>query len=394
LLLAWQTRLLLLVGLAAAAVAGGWWGGAFAAALGALLLLAGYLSAQRSAPAPAEAAIARERDRLEMVLAATIEGVIALDRSGNVTLMNEAAGGLLSVARGECIGKPLDAACNVPALSRLADKAMLTGELSTTEITHDDKLLEVYATPLQGQMGVVLVLHDITEMRRLESVRRDFVANVSHELKTPLTSIRAYVETLMDGGLRDAENNMRFLQKIDAHVNRLAAIITDLLSLSRIEAGKAFSPHLRLDVRQPLLETYQRLGPTAEGKGLRIKVLVQEEPLEVLGDLEALQQVFDNLIDNAIKYTEPGGTVEVGARHENAHVRIDVKDTGVGIPQEDLPRIFERFYRVDKARSRELGGTGLGLSIVKHYVQALGGELQVESQLGIGSTFTVKLPRA
>jgi len=256
------------------------------------------------------------------------------------------------------------------------------------------KTLEVYATPLEGRTGVVLVVHDVTEMRRLESVRRDFVANVSHELKTPLTSIRAYVDTLIDGGLDDKDNNLRFMKKIEVHASRLAALITDLLSLSKIESGDAFTQRMRVNLGELVFGCFQRLGPLAEAKDLQYRIHHASEPLYILGDTEAIHQIFDNLIDNAIKYTEAGGSIDIFVTREGDRVRVDVKDTGIGIPKEDLPRIFERFYRVDKARSRELGGTGLGLSIAKHLVQALGGEISVESQLDVGSTFTTRFHAA
>lgn len=338
--------------------------------------------------------IAEDRDRLETVLAATLEGVLALDHEGRVTLMNQAAQRLLGMRAAAAIGRHLRENCRSLSLVELTSEAVKTNELRTGEIREGGKLLEVYATPLKAGLGVVLVVHDVTEVRRLESVRRDFVANVSHELKTPLTSVRAYLETLLDGGLEDTENNVRFLRKIEVHVNRLTALITDLLSLSKIESGDAFSQRLRVNVGELVQGSYQRLGPNAEQKDLKMRLHLGSESLYVLGDTEAFHQIFDNLIDNAIKYTEPGGSVDIHVLREGKRVRIDVIDTGVGIPAEDLPRIFERFYRVDKARSRELGGTGLGLSIVKHLVQALQGEVQVESTVNAGSAFRVRFDEA
>jgi two-component system phosphate regulon sensor histidine kinase PhoR len=336
--------------------------------------------------------LADERHRLEAVIAATLEGVVALDEDGRVTLANQAAQRLLTMGPRECLGRMFAEVSRVPRLAILADEAVAANELRTDELRQDGQTLQVYATPLGSRAGVALVIHDLTEMRRLESVRRDFVANVSHELKTPLTSIRGYVETLLEGGLEDTENNLRFLKKIDVHVNRLAALITDLLSLSRIESGEAFNQRLRLNLTDVLLGAYQRLAPDAQEKALDMRVDAGSEPIYILGDLEALRQILDNLIDNAIKYNKPGGLVELGIARDGARARITVRDTGVGISREDLPRIFERFYRVDKARSREVGGTGLGLSIVKHLVQALDGEIQVQSEEGVGATFTVWFP--
>jgi two-component system phosphate regulon sensor histidine kinase PhoR len=338
--------------------------------------------------------VAEDRHRLETVLAATLEGVIAVDSESKVTLMNQAAQRLLSVPAETPLGMPLESTFPKERMLELVKEAVAANELRTSELQENGRLLEVYATPLKTGMGVVLVVHDVTEMRRLESVRRDFVTNVSHELKTPLTSIRAYLDTLVDGGLNDTENNLRFLNKIEVHVNRLAALITDLLSLSKIESGEAFSQRLRVDVCEHVLSSCQRLSPSAESKKVEVKAHLGSEPHYILGDTEALCQIFDNLIDNAIKYTEPGGSVEISARRDRNRVRVDVTDTGVGVPEEDLPRIFERFYRVDKARSREVGGTGLGLSIVKHLVQGLGGEVQVESKVGKGTKFSVSFPEA
>jgi two-component system phosphate regulon sensor histidine kinase PhoR len=339
-------------------------------------------------------AISEDRHRLETVLAATLEGVIAIDSRGRVTLMNQAAQRLLGVRADECLGRPFEGSFHQRQLVDLEQQAVSSNELRTGEIRQAGKTLEVYATPLKEGMGVVLVIHDVTEMRRLETLRRDFVANVSHELKTPLTSIRAYVDTLIDGGLQDEENNLRFLKKIEVHASRLAALITDLLSLSKIESGDAFSQHMRVDLGELVLGSYQRLGPLAEAKGQKYEIHRPLEPVYILGDTEAIHQIFDNLIDNAIKYTEGGGAIDISMEREGDRVRVDVKDTGIGIPQEDLPRIFERFYRVDKARSRQVGGTGLGLSIAKHLVQAMNGEIEVTSRGGVGSTFTVRFPAA
>lgn len=338
-------------------------------------------------------AMAQDRARMETVLAAALEGVIALNTAGEVTLMNQAAQRLLGFSPEMALGRPLRAIYRNASLDNLAREAVSENQLRTTEIREGGKTLEVYATPLKAGIGTVLVVHDVTEVRRLESVRQDFVANVSHELKTPLTSIRAYLETLLEGGgLRDEENNVRFLKKIELHVNRLTTLITDLLSLSRIESGDAFSQKQRLSLAEMVQASCQRLAPNAEHKGIHLRLHAgpAAEQLCVLGDTEAFQQIFDNLIDNAIKYTEPQGVVDIAvSQQDGGRVQVEVKDTGVGIPAEDLPRIFERFYRVDKARSRELGGTGLGLSIVKHLVQALDGEIHVDSTIGVGSSFVV-----
>jgi signal transduction histidine kinase len=333
-----------------------------------------------------------DHDRIEAVLTAIHDGVIALDSEGKVTLLNRSTETLLSVSAADWLGKSLRDVCDNAALVKLADAA-LAGDVSQTGVlSYGDRTLEAYATLVDAPTKAVLVIHDVSEMRQLESVRRDFVANVSHELKTPLTSIRAYVETLLDGGLGDEEVNLQFLRKVEVNAARLSTLISDLLTLSRIESGTAMAEAVALNAGEILQEAHQELAGAAEKSGVRLQLDVTHEPLEVTGDAEALQQTFNNLIRNAIQYTAPGGQVKITGSREGSKVRVEVKDTGIGIPAVDLPRIFERFYRVDKARSRELGGTGLGLSICKHYVQSLDGEIDVESEVGVGSSFVVQLP--
>ena len=336
--------------------------------------------------------ITAERIRLENTLASIVEGVVAVDQVGRTIQMNGAAARFLHANVRTDLGVPFDEVCGNREIADLVRLALTTRRFQKRESIDTDVVLDCYAGPLSEGAGVVLVLHDITEVRRLEAVRRDFVANVSHELKTPLTAIKGYVETLLEGGLDDRENNLRFLRKIETHANRLTALITDLLSLSRIESGEAVSKREAVDVAEVLATSMTRLSPQAEKKGIRFGSRVIETDLKILGDPEALNQIFDNLIDNGIKYTEPGGKVEISLFREDGRVIFEVQDSGVGIPDEDLPRIFERFYRVDKARSRELGGTGLGLSIVRHLTHALSGEVRVRSKPGSGSTFTVTLP--
>jgi two-component system phosphate regulon sensor histidine kinase PhoR len=230
------------------------------------------------------------------------------------------------------------------------------------------------------------------ELERVERVRKDFVINVSHELRTPLASIQGYTETLMDGALEDRENNMRFLAIIRHNAERLTRLTADLLTLSRIELKRQeFSPD-RYPVTELLRDAVDLLKPLADRKNIRIEEEPVAEETEVWCDAEAASQVLSNLLDNAVKYTPEGGHIAVGALQERGEVKFFVRDTGAGIPPEDVPRLFERFYRVDKARSRELGGTGLGLSIVKHLVLAMGGQVWVESRVKQGSTFWFTLP--
>jgi two-component system phosphate regulon sensor histidine kinase PhoR len=247
--------------------------------------------------------------------------------------------------------------------------------------------------------GTVLALRDITQLKRLEEMRMEFVLNVSHELRTPLTAIRGYAETLLDSGFADRENSQKFLEIIHRHSERLGRLLNDLLELSNIELEKT-PLHLRpVPIPELARQTMTLLTSQAEKKRIQLSTAIPEELPPVLGDRDRLVQILVNLVDNAIKYTPEGGIVTVTARVAPAEaqggrgaVELVVTDTGIGIPQKDLPRLTERFYRVDKARSRELGGTGLGLAIVKHLVAAHGGTLSIESKVGEGTQVRVALP--
>jgi signal transduction histidine kinase len=234
----------------------------------------------------------------------------------------------------------------------------------------------------------------ISELQRLENVRRDFVANVSHEIKTPLTSIKGYVETLLNGAINEPEHRTRFLEKIERNAERLTSLVQDLLSLAKIEATEDEFKPTPVEWSPILSSVLARYEDLIQHKGLKVKVVAPPQPLVVMGDKESMTQVLDNLLTNAIKYTPDGGRITLTLMLKSNWCKLIVEDTGIGIPHEHLDRIFERFYRVDKARSRELGGTGLGLSIVKHLVAAMQGEIGVESSVGIGSRFTVKLHMA
>ncbi len=244
-----------------------------------------------------------------------------------------------------------------------------------------------------NRLGAELT-HKISELHRLENVRRDFVANVSHEIKTPLTSIKGYVETLLEGAINDGENRVRFLEKIDRNAARLSNLVQDLLSLARIEAGEDSLKLSPVEWNPLVHSVLSRYEDAIQHKHLRVRVNAPAQPLVVSGDKEAIIQVLDNLLTNAIKYTPEGGRMTVTLSAKQQWARLEVEDTGIGIPAEHLDRIFERFYRVDKARSRDLGGTGLGLSIVKHLVSAMSGEVGVESIVGVGSKFSIKLKLA
>ena len=350
----------------------------------------------------------RDRQQLTVVLEAMAEAVLAVDPRHRLRFANAGANRLFgldatSVGRlvPELIRSPQVQAA-LEATLRLVSPSAFQGEVCLPgrdgPVRTPGRILSVRGTPLPGRpsAGAVLVFHDMTELRRLERMRQDFVANASHELKTPLASIKAYTETLLDWALHDETVNVRFLERIDEQVERLNRLILDLLSLARLESGQEVFDHQPLNLLPVLESCVEDHRGRAAAKNLTLAFEPGDlDPQEALvrADEEAVRQIADNLIDNAIKYTPENGSVRVRCLARWDAIAVEVWDTGIGIPRDDLPRIFERFYRVDKARSRELGGTGLGLSIVKHVVQSIGGRIEVSSRVGSGSKFTVHLPR-
>jgi two-component system, OmpR family, phosphate regulon sensor histidine kinase PhoR len=338
-----------------------------------------------------------ESRQREAILASMVEGVLAVDHELRVTFCNRAFAHAVGVRLPIPEGLPVLELVRDPALLELLSRTLRTGAPVKDRLqlpVAEGHAYEVQTTPLSGPSGwgALALLHDITDLERLERVRKDFVANVSHELRTPLTAIRASAETLLDGALEDTENRRRFLDIIRAHSIRLSNITSDLLTLSEIEARKNSVEPERVPLRAALDAALHTVEAEARLRG--VKVLAENlQDVEVPGERLRLEQALVNLLDNAIKFNRPGGEVRVTtARTADARVRISIADTGIGIPSAGLMRIFERFYRVDKARSREMGGTGLGLSIVKHVVERMNGTVSVESALGKGSTFTVLLP--
>ncbi|MEE2736764.1 MAG: ATP-binding protein [Planctomycetota bacterium] len=342
--------------------------------------------------------LANNSERLETVLGGMIEGVIAVDGDERVLFANRAANALLEVAASDIVGRPIWEGVRNPSIQKVVKNALEFKGLQQVEleIPRTQAVVALLAAHLPGDPcpGVVLVFHDVTELRRLENIRREFVSNVSHELKTPLTSIQAYAETLLSGAIDDVDHSRKFLKGIDEQADRLHALILDLLQLSRIESGADVFDVSTVPLAEAIELCVKQHAAICETKQIQLSVQPHSSEIRVLADAEALQTILDNLIDNAINYTPKRGQVIVRLHKNDSMVSIEVEDTGIGISKEHLERIFERFYRVDKARSRELGGTGLGLSIVKHLTQEFGGRVDVASEPGQGSTFTVWLPLA
>ena len=344
--------------------------------------------------------IITDRNKLLSLLKGMVEGVVAVDREERVLQMNSAAGKILGASPETSVSKPIWEVTRVRQVCDTLSRTLKTGRDVKDELRlvtrAQDQVVEMLASPLfdgEGELaGAVVVLHDVSNLHRLQTVRRDFVANASHELKTPIAAIRALVETLIEDRSMPSSDRERFLDKIWNQSMRLSSLVTDLLTLSRLESSPA-GPELRpIDLRQPFRGAVQALLPTSEERGIAVHAEIPQDPVRVLGDAEALGQLTTNLLDNALKYTGRGGRVWARLKTENGRALIEVQDTGMGIAPQDQARVFERFYRVDKARSRELGGTGLGLSIVKHVAANHHGDVLVESTPGIGSKFRASFP--
>ena len=341
-------------------------------------------------------ALVSERDEREHILAHMTDGVALFDGEGRIVHCNHSLASILGAPRPAAVGTPLSDFVRVPELDDLLRRARGEGRLVDADLrlwAPRPRFVRATATPLDPAGGaVLLVLHDLTEVEAVNRMRQDFVANVSHELRTPLTSLRGYAETLLDGGLEDVEHRESFVRVIRDQAGRLQALVDDLLSLAQLERPEAELRRERFDLHDLLAQQVGQARGRAAHAGLAL-VLEDGPPLEVFADRVRIEQVVANLLDNALKYTERGA-VTVRAGLEGGRAWCEVADTGPGIPADDLPRVFERFYRVDKARSREKGGTGLGLSIVKHVLALHGGEVSATSTVGAGSTFRIELPQA
>lgn len=352
--------------------------------------------------------LSEDRSQLLAMLTSMVEGVVVLDNRGRILQVNPALERMFTITRSETRGRPSSDVFRHPGLNALISTVLATrtGQKDEIVLMPGGRCLHIEASIAGGEQEhdacAVLVFHDITELRRLENIRKDFVANVSHELRTPLTSIKGYVEALLDGGKDDPETSTKFLDIILKQSDRLNLILEDLLQLSKIESGQVLFTRAPLQIRSVIERTLAMISPLAEKKGHRLTSHVASDLPLLNGDEERLVQVFANLLDNAIKYTQKNGEITVSAQRATQacnpteplgdSIEVTVTDTGIGIPESDRPRIFERFYRVDKARSREMGGTGLGLAIVKHIVEGHGGQVWVEANVPTGSRFVVRLP--
>ena len=328
-------------------------------------------------------------------------GVLVLGRDGVVRYCNPFFSAHFSPSGAEVLqGKKIDEVlCGeelLKAVRGFLKKSPGLGQRRETEINENDRFFKMRAVPLEGKEnpGVMIFLQDITDEKRVEAVKKDFVANVSHELRTPLASIKGYAETLLSGGTDDKKALREFLKIIDKHATRMSLLIDDLLTLSRLESHQSSLLLERVDINELVRSAIEGLKKQAKDKGITLEMDLRKGLPDAVGDRKSLEQVMVNLLDNAIKYTQQGGRVGVSVSGRSREIRVDVRDTGIGIPKADIPRIFERFYRVDKARSREVGGTGLGLAIVKHIIQGLNGRVWVQSEQGKGSTFSFTLKAA
>ncbi len=349
-------------------------------------------------------AMAREGREQQAVLYSMLEGVLAVDEEERVLKLNEAAARLLRVDAARAEGRPLQEVARNADLHRfvarvLASRTPQEGEFVLRDDVREsgERVIQAQGTVLRDEaghaIGGLVVLNDVTRLRRLETVRREFVANVSHELRTPITAIKGFVETMVEAGAADPGENLRYLGIVQRQADRLDAIIEDLLTLSRLEQDEAGEAVVLSEepLRRTLLAAAQAVEPFAAERGVPVEVACPDD-LRARLTAPLLEQAVVNLVHNAVKYSEPGRPVVVSAVAAGGGAEIRVRDEGCGIAPEHLPRLFERFYRVDKGRSRRQGGTGLGLSIVKHIVRAHGGSVAVASEPGRGSAFTIALP--
>lgn len=344
-----------------------------------------------------EAGLLNSSASLETVLASIGEGVLAIDKEGNLVLANYSACQMLVMNEQNVVGRKLVEQIRIPELTSAIEKAQAEGirlECEFQTLSEPRRTICATLTSLESSnVSVAVMMHDVTGIRQLETMRRDFVANVSHELKTPLSVIKAYAETLKMGAINDQERNIEFVDQIELQASLLDRQIQDLMQIAQIESGQANLEITVLDMNALCRECHQQLRAIASKREIDFSLELTDQTLNVTGDAQAFRAILTNLISNALQYT-PQGSVTIRSELQNKRVAVEVIDTGIGISVGQQARIFERFYRADKARSRDMGGTGLGLAIVKHLTTALGGEVSVESKIGKGSVFRVEFPCA
>ena len=345
--------------------------------------------------------IVRQRNELETVLTSMVEGVMAIDMNERIMSMNASALKMFEVEPENSHGRSIQEVIRNSALIKFIAKALSSKEILQEDIifyNNEERIFSVHNSPIfdaeNNMTGTLVVVEDVTKLRQLENMRRDFVANASHEIRTPLTTIKGFVETLQTESDLDPEKSKRFLDIILRHVDRLNDIIQDLLSLSKIEKEKETGGIIMAEgnVKEVVDTAIELCQSKADEKNIQI-IKNTDEKLDAPLDATLLEQAIVNILDNAIKYSDEGSQIEIDAKSEDGNVTIHITDHGIGIPKEHLPRLFERFYRVDKARSRKMGGTGLGLSIVKHIMQAHNGSVSADSSPGRGSRFTLQIPQ-
>ena len=341
-----------------------------------------------------------DSNRLSTIFTCMVEGVIDIGMDQNILHINEAAARMLSINEKSCIGKPLGQEIRNQEIINALEEAIKTHSVINTQIRLSkykiQQIVELYVASLSDEddnpIGAVLVLHDITELKNLERVRTDFVANASHELKTPITAIRGLTETILGDEEVDDETVKRFIGRVHLQSLRLSQLVGDLMAISRLESGHNNENFRKINFTDLIRKAVQEVQSIADENGHKLVTELTEEELEVYGDQQNLSQLADNLINNAMKYTTESGTITVKLLKDEETAELQVSDTGIGISPKYQNRVFERFYRVDKARSQSLGGTGLGLSIVKNIAEKHSGSVSVESRLGSGSTFIFRIP--
>lgn len=343
--------------------------------------------------------------KLESIMSSMINGIIAIDNSEKILFINHVAESLLGITGGEITGKHLLQVVRNNSIDNYFKKMLKDKEFFNTEVNLNDsneKILKLHANSIKqngenGIEGIIITIQDVTELRKLERVRTEFIANVSHELKTPLTSIKGFTETLRSFDFDDKQDAIRFLNIIEDEADRLYRLINDILSLSELEQKKTKTVKEKIDIEKAVVEVLSVLKSQSDKKKIELSAKIQEGLGSICGDGDKFKQMLINLIDNAVKYTPENGKVSIEAYKQSHNADLDkliikVKDNGIGIPKQHMPRLFERFYRVDKARSRSIGGTGLGLAIVKHIVILFNGEIEVTSEVGKGTEFRIILP--